>query len=52
MTVSTYEELGQHLGHTVYVAVYGDKSATVECEHCRKTLVKFINSEYEEEKQS
>jgi hypothetical protein len=46
MSVQNFEELAQHQGHKVEVAVYGDQqNSAVECVECSEVLLDFDNEE-------
>jgi hypothetical protein len=45
MSVQTYNELAQHFGHTLTVAIYGNAvNASIECENCNEVLLDFDNA--------
>jgi hypothetical protein len=46
MSVQTYNELADHYGHSLNVAIYGDQTnIAIECENCNEVLLDFDNEE-------
>lgn len=48
MSVSTYSELREHVGHDVQCVTYGqDENVSLECEDCGMILLSFDQDEGE-----
>ena len=49
MSVNTFRELCEHVGHNVECVTYGDPAVNValECMDCKEVLVDFDNKEDE-----
>jgi hypothetical protein len=46
MSVQTYNDLADHFGHTVSVAMYGEgANVAIECEDCYEVLLDFDKEE-------
>lgn len=46
MSVQNYNELSDHYGHNLTVAIYGDQTnVAIECENCNEVLLDFDNDE-------
>ena len=46
MSVNSYKELKEHIGHKIVCVRYGDVNVAVECEDCNEVLISF--DKYEE----
>lgn len=46
MSVQNYEDLANHYGHSLNIAIYGkNKNVAIECENCNEILLDFDNEE-------
>jgi hypothetical protein len=44
VSVQTFNELADHYGHSLNVAIYGDQTnIAIECENCNEVLLDFDN---------
>ena len=44
MSLQDYNDLVIHFGHTLSIAIYGDKNnARLQCENCNEDLLDFYN---------
>lgn len=42
MSVQTYNDLADHYGHDVVIAIYGEgENVAIECEECSEVLLDF-----------
>lgn len=49
MTVTSYEELAEHVGHKITAVLYGGENAAIECSDCSEVLVEFMNGIWDHE---
>ena len=44
MSVQNYNDLSEHYGHSLDIAIYGDNAnIAIECENCNEVLLDFDN---------
>jgi hypothetical protein len=46
MSAQNYNDLAEHFGHPLHIAIYGDQTnVAIECEECDEVLLDFDNEE-------
>jgi hypothetical protein len=46
MSAQSYDDLAEHYGHSISVAIYGDgMNVALECENCNEVLLDFDNED-------
>jgi hypothetical protein len=50
MSAQNYDELAEHYGHKIEIAIYGEgMNVAIECENCSEVLLDFDNDEADTE---